>query len=325
MLVLGVLLGGSACSTTGSSTAGENRLTIVTTVAPITNLVNNIAGDLAEVTGLVPEGVNSHTFEPAPSDAAVLSEADLFFANGLHLETPAIELAEQNLPPEARIVTLADQAISEDEWIFDFSFPKSGGDPNPHLWTNPAYAKRYAEIIAEQLTVIDPDNARTYRGNAEILRLRFDALTDAVETATATVPADNRKLLTYHDSFPYFARAFDWEVIGAIQPSDFSEPTAREVADLIEQVRREGLPAIFGSEVFPSPVLESIAAETGATYVDDLRDDDLPGEAGDEEHSLIGLLVFDYTTIVDALGGDASALATIDTENLHAETTVTYR
>jgi ABC-type Zn uptake system ZnuABC Zn-binding protein ZnuA len=137
----------------------------------------------------------------------------------------------------------------------------------------------------------------------------------ALREATATVPEAQRTLLTYHDSFPYFAREYGWTVIGAIQPSDFSDPSPRDVADLIEQVRAAGLPAIFGSEVFPSPVLEEIAAETGAEYVDDLRDDDLPGAPGDPDHSLLGLLRFDYVTIVEALGGDAAALEALDTSN----------
>ncbi len=97
-------------------------------------------------------------------------------------------------------------------------------------------------------------------------------------------------------------------MIGAIQVSDFEDPTPSEVADLIEQVRRERVPAIFGSEVFPSPVLEQIANETDAAYVDDLRDDDLPGRPGDPDHSWLGLMVFDYITMTEALGGDASAL-----------------
>jgi ABC-type Zn uptake system ZnuABC Zn-binding protein ZnuA len=105
-------------------------------------------------------------------------------------------------------------------------------------------------------------------------------------------------------------------VVGAIQPSDFAEPPPQDVARLIDQIREEDLPAIFGSEVFPSPVLEQIAAETGATYVDDLRDDDLPGEPGDPDHTYLGLMVFDFRTIVEALGGDASSLDTVDTGNV---------
>ena len=100
-------------------------------------------------------------------------------------------------------------------------------------------------------------------------------------------------------------------VVGAIQPSDFSEPSAKEVADLINQVKREGVPAIFGSEVFPSPVLETIAAETGAQYVDDLRDDDLPGAPGDAMHTYIGLMVQNMRIMVPALGGDAAPLDSV--------------
>ncbi|HXF36487.1 MAG TPA: metal ABC transporter substrate-binding protein, partial [Actinomycetota bacterium] len=135
----------------------------------------------------------------------------------------------------------------------------------------------------------------------------------------------NRKLLTYHDSFPYFAREYGWEIIGAIQPSDFSEPTPQEVARLIDQIRRAGVPAIFGSEVFPSPVLEQIARETGARYVDDLRDDDLPGEPGEPDHSYLGLMVFDYRTFMGALGGDASAFDRLDVRNVAGEGCADYR
>ena len=102
-------------------------------------------------------------------------------------------------------------------------------------------------------------------------------------------------------------------MIGAIQPSDFSEPSAGEVADLIDQIEEEDIPAIFGSEVFPSDVLETIADETGAEYVDDLRDDDLPGEPGDEEHSYIGLMVRNMEIMLPALGGDALAMADVET------------
>ncbi|HUF60258.1 MAG TPA: metal ABC transporter substrate-binding protein [Actinomycetota bacterium] len=312
--VLSLLLAGSACST--STTADESLVQVVTTVAPITNIVQNVGGDRVFISGIVPEGTNSHTFEPAPADAAVMEEAEIVFINGLHLEEPTRELAEANLSEGVPLVALADRTISEDEYIFDFSFPESAGFPNPHLWTNPPYAKKYAEIVMAELSKLDPEGASTYQENFDTFAQRLDDLDEAVRTATATVPEEDRRLLTYHDSFPYFAREYGWEVVGAIQPSDFAEPTPKEVAGLIEQIRAEDLPAIFGSEVFPSPVLEQIAAETGTTYVDDLRDDDLPGEAGDPDHSYLGLMVFDFTTIVDALGGNGSAFRGIDVANL---------
>jgi ABC-type Zn uptake system ZnuABC Zn-binding protein ZnuA len=111
-------------------------------------------------------------------------------------------------------------------------------------------------------------------------------------------------------------------VIGAIQPSSFDEPTASEVADLIEQVKEAGVSAIFGSEVFPSDVLEQIGNETGVRYVDVLRDDDLPGAPGDPEHSWMGLMRFNYITMVEALGGDASAFESIDTTDVGPDTAV---
>ena len=101
-------------------------------------------------------------------------------------------------------------------------------------------------------------------------------------------------------------------VIGAIQPSDFSEPSARDVADLIDQLRELDVPAIFGSEVFPSPVMEQIAKEGGARFIDQLRDDDLPGKPGDPRHSYLGLMLTNIEIMAEALGGNASALAQFD-------------
>ena len=313
-----------ACGDDGG--AEEDRsLRVVTTVSPITNIVQNVAGTRAEVTGIVPEGTNSHTFEPAPSDAGAMAEADVVFVNGLHLEEPTIDLAESNVRDGVEIVALGEQTISPDEYIFDFSFPEEQGDPNPHLWTNPPYAKRYAEIVEDTLSELDPGNADVYEQNYEAFAERIDELDGIVREVTETVPPENRKLLTYHDSFPYFAREYGWTVIGAIQPSDFAEPTAQDVARLIDQVREEQVPAIFGSEVFASPVLEQIAAETGAEYIDDLRDDDLPGDPGDPDHSYVGLMVFDFRTFMGALGGDASAFDEIDVSNLQPGDTVDYR
>ena len=323
--VVTLTLAAAACSGEPGSEGDDGRLDVVTTVSPITNIVQNIAGDRVDVTGIVPEGTNSHTFEPAPSDAQAMAEADVVFINGLHLEEPTRELADSNVREGVEIVQLGDLTITPEEYIFDFSFPQDNGDPNPHLWTNPPYAQRYAEIVKDRLSELDPENAAFFEANYEAFGGRLTALDLAAREVTETVPPANRKLLTYHDSFPYFAREYGWIVIGAIQPSDFAEPTAQEVAGLIDQIREQQVPAIFGSEVFASPVLEQIAAETGAEYIDDLRDDDLPGENGDPEHSYLGLMVFDFRTFMTALGGDASAFDAIDVTNIQPGDTTEYR
>ncbi|NDF31866.1 MAG: zinc ABC transporter substrate-binding protein [Acidimicrobiia bacterium] len=292
-------------------------LMVATTVAPITSIAANIAaGTGTRIIGVVPEGTNSHTYEPPPSVAATMEEADIVFINGLGLEDPTRELADANLREGSVVCELGTAILPEDEWIFDFSFPEDGGKPNPHVWTNPPMAGDFAALIRDSLSAADPANAAQYEKNYDAFAAKVEALDVAMMTATATLDPDQRQLLTYHDAYAYFADNYGWKVIGAIQPSSFEEPTPREIADLITQVEESGVKAIFGSEVFPSSVLEQIGNETGVRYVDVLRDDDLIGSPGDPEHSWLGLMRFDYVTMIEALGGDASALKALDVSDV---------
>ena len=290
----------------------NGQLNVATTVAPISSIVRNVAGPRVNLRGIVPDGVNSHTFEPAPSDAVVLSAANLLIMNGLFLEQPTLELAESTMPAGSQILKLADLTITEEEWAFDFSFPEEEGHPNPHLWINVPFALNYAVVAQQKLAELLPDQADYFAGNLERYRAVLDTLDAAVMAAVQTIPEANRKLLTYHDSYAYFARRYGMTVIGAVQPSDFSEPSAREVADLIDQIRDEGIPAVFGSEVFPSDVLERIADESGAVYVDELRDDDPPGEPGAPEHTYVGMMLKNMTLMIPALGGTIEAFEGIE-------------
>ena len=302
---------------TGGTVVEGRPIRIASTVAPITNIVANVAsGTDAVIEGLVPEGTNSHTFEPPPSAAETLEKADIIFINGLVLEEPTKDLALANLAEGATICELGTEILPESEWIFDFSFPKEGGKPNPHLWTNPPMVKDYARVVADALSERDPANAETYASNLAKSSTKVDELDAAVRAASETLPAAARKLVTYHDAYAYFAKQYGWTVVGAIQPSSFEEPTPKEIADLITQVKKEGVKAVFGSEVFPSPVLEQIGKEAGVTYIDVLRDDDLLGEPGDAEHTWMGLMRFNYVTMVEALGGDASALKALDVSDI---------
>jgi ABC-type Zn uptake system ZnuABC Zn-binding protein ZnuA len=319
----GVLAAG--CGDDGGSAAARSatQLDVGTTVAPITSIAANVGGDRVKITGIVPEGTNSHTFEPKPSVAELLSGLDVLFVNGLKLEEPTKELAQEHLSDGAEIVELGTRSIAPREYAYDFSFPRSGGKPNPHLWTDPKYALKYAAIIRDTLSERDPDNADYFAANFDRFEAKVREFDKAMRASFATIPRAKRKLLTYHDAYAYFARDYGWDVIGAIQVSDFEDPTAKEVAALIDQVRAAKVPAIFGSEVFPSPVLEQIGKEAGVKYVDVLRDDDLPGEPGDPEHSWMGLMHFDYVTMTEAMGGDAAALKAFTPGNV-APDTATY-
>lgn len=319
----GLLVAGCGADEPAPEAADGDRPVVVTTVSPITSIAADVIGDNATVRGVVPEGTNSHTFEPPPSVSALLEEADVVFLNGLQLEEPTLRLAE-DVAADAEIVLLGDLIVSPDEYKYDFSFPEDEGKPNPHLWTDPTLAKEYARYIAETMSEADPDNAEEYEEN----RAAFDAIVDdfdaTLREALDTVPEQNRKLVTYHDAYAYWADTYGWDIVGAVQPEDFGDPSPKAVADLVEQVRAEQVPAVFGSEVFPSPVLETLAQETGAEYVADLRDDDLPGEPGDDEHSWLSLMRFNYVTIVDALGGDPAALEAFEVRRVVDEDTAEY-
>jgi ABC-type Zn uptake system ZnuABC Zn-binding protein ZnuA len=294
------------------ATKAPDKLKVVTTVAPITSIVENVAGDKIEITGIIPEGINSHTFEPIPSDSKLLSQADLVILNGLDLETPTLNLAQANLKKGASIFSLGDKTVQQTDYIYDFSFPKEKGHPNPHLWLNPEYAMRFATLVRDELTRLDAKNKQTYQDNTGAFLKKQEILDQAIKEASGTIPSNNRRLLTYHDSWPYFARHYGFQVIGAVQPSDFSDPSPKEVIRLIEQIRAEKVPAVFGSEVFPSPVLRQIAKEAQSRYIDKLRDDELPGKPGDPQHSYIGMMVENMTIMFEALGGSTEALKKVD-------------
>lgn len=305
----------SACSAQSSdqeAATGSEQLLIATTVSPITSIASRVGGDCVVIEGIVPEGTNSHTFEPAPQVAELLSSADLVLVNGLKLEDPTMELAAANLKDGAEIVELGTLSLPESEYLYDFSFPEEDGKPNPHLWTDPTYAIEYAAIIRDLLTERAPECAETFAANYDSFAAQAQELADAVRADQQTVPEGNLKLLTYHDAYAYFAQNFGWTVIGAVQPGDFAEPTPSEVADLIRQVEDENVTTIFGSEVFPSPILEEIGRATGARYEDSLRDDDLPGAPGEQNHSWLGLMQYNFATMIKGLGGTSTAIDAVD-------------
>jgi ABC-type Zn uptake system ZnuABC Zn-binding protein ZnuA len=313
-LAVAALLGlTAACgsSSTGTSTSADKPV-LVSTVAPITSIVANVVGDRARVVGVVPEGTNSHTFDPPPKVAQVMSQADVVFVNGLKLEDPTQELAQQNGKKGSEIVQIGTKVLPESDYIYDFSFPKSDGKPNPHLWTDPLFAIKYAEVVRDTMVKRDPDNAKAYRANATAFIAKATALSDALKADQATIPGGKKELLTYHDAYAYFGKDYGWEIIGAVQPSSFDDPQPKEIARLVDQIKARKVPVIFGSEVFPSKVLAQIANETGARYEDTLRDDDLPGKPGDAEHSWLGLMRYDYRTMIKGLGGTTTALDALD-------------
>ncbi len=301
-----------------NSTQEVNKLNIVTSVAPITNIVQNIGGEKIKLFGLVPEGVNSHTFDLVPSDAIKINNADLIIIDGLNLETEVEKIANNAIAKNSKIhlLKLGDNTVDKAYWIFDFSFPKEKGDPNPHLWLNVDYAIKFANLTRDKLIEIDPSNSKYYTENSKNYTGLLKQLDNGIKKSIMTIPPENRKLLTYHDSWAYFAPRYGMTVIGAIQPSDFGEPSAKDVADLIDQVRAEKVPAIFASEVFPTNIIDQIAKEGNITVVETLSDDDLPGKPGDINHSYVGMMIENMKNMILPLGGNIEELKNINPKNI---------
>ncbi len=296
----------------------DNKLNVVTSVSPITNIVENIGGEKINLYGLVPEGVNSHTFELIPSDLIKINNAELIIIDGLNLEANIEKIAENAIAKNSSIqlLKLGDNTISQDKWVFDFSFPKENGDPNPHLWLNVEYAMKFANLTRDKLIEMDPSNSKYYIENSKKYNYLLKQLDNRIKKSIETIPIENRKLLTYHDSWGYFALRYGMTVIGVIQPSDYGEPSPKDVAELIDQVRIEQVPAIFASEVFPTNIIEQIAKEANVTVVETLSDDDLPGKPGDFNHSYVGMMLDNMKNMIIPLGGNIDALKDINPQNI---------
>lgn len=304
-------------------TPGGPDLHVVTTVAPLADIVQRVLGDRGRAVPLVPPGTDSHTHEPAPGGAAKLSGADAFIGVGLGLNDAALRLAEANLPAGSPLLLLGEDALSEEHLILEVGHEDDhgyghghgdgdghdhGGGANPHIWTSVQLTALTLEPIARALSELDPAGATGYERRAEEYGSELEDLDATISEAVGTIPREHRTLVTYHDAWSYFARDYGLRTVTVVQPSDFSEPSAHDVRRVIDLIRREGVPAVFGSKAFPSHVLDAIAEETGASYVGDLTDDELPGAPGDPIHSYAGMMLANAHRLVESLGGDPRVL-----------------
>ena len=246
------------------------------------------------------QGVNSHTFQPAPSDVQLLALADLVIVNGLYLEVAIEKLARSSGKPgvtSSSLQTIPFGRLSGS----DFSFPAAQGHPNPHLWLNVEYAMQYVALVRQQLMTLDPSRATQYEENASRYLDRLRRLDQCIVTAVATIPLPQRRLLTYHDSWPYFARRYGMTVMGRYNRRISSSP--HHVSWPVSSTRsvRQTFRQSSAQRFFLARCWRKSLPETGvpmSTY-----DDVLPGNPGDARHSYLGMMSENVTTMVTALGG----------------------
>jgi len=294
-----------ACGASAPTPTSSGRVTVVTTTSVLADFVSQVGGDRVDVHPLVPRGADVHTFDPAPSDAQTLSGARLLVANGLGLDDWLVPLAQAAGAESVPLLELGEDAAGigyieggEDGEEEAEEEGAHGHAVNPHVWLDVAYARTYVPLLAAALADVDPDGATTYEANSLAFDARLAELDGWIDQQFATLPADARRVVSFHDAFPYFARAYGLEIVGVVVPVPGQEPSAGEVAQLVEAIRAAGVRVILAEAQFSDRLARTIADETGAMVVSRLYTDSV-GDAPSDTFE--GAMRWNVDQIVTAL------------------------
>jgi ABC-type Zn uptake system ZnuABC Zn-binding protein ZnuA len=260
----------AACTGGSSPSASGSALNVVTTTTVFADIVKNVGGQYVTVTSLVGKNGDVHTFEPKPADVQTVSSAKLLVMNGLGLddwlEKTITNAAASGTPLVKLGVDLPGVTLMPGE---------EAGTQNPHLWMDVKYAELYVDRIATALKAADASHAAQYDAQAVTYKQRLETLDATVRARVATIPEANRKLVVFHDAFPYFAREYGITIVGVAVEAPGQDPSAGYTAQLITAIKAAGVKAIFAESQFPTKLVDQLAAETGAKVVADLYDDAL--------------------------------------------------
>jgi ABC-type Zn uptake system ZnuABC Zn-binding protein ZnuA len=273
-----------------AATPGADALKVVTTTTVFADIVQNIGGSRVAASSIIPPGVGPEDYEPKPDDARKLADAKLIVSNGVGLDDFLDGLLASGSGGETPHLVLGEgiPVLTVD------------GEENPHFWLDPMLVKQYyVPAIAARLAELDPDGKPTYDANAASYGASLDALDAELKAKVDEIPAANRKLVTFHDAFPYFARHYGFEEVGVIIENVGQEPTAGELAALVEKVKGAGVRAVFSEAQFSPDLTQTLAQEAGVTNVVTTLYNDALGAAPAD--SYIGLMRWNVDQIVPAL------------------------
>jgi len=304
-LALGLLLsavtaagcGGTATPQppSGLPTAAPDAIHVTATTTVFADMVAQIGGPAVKVVSLVPRGGEVHTFDPTPSTLLALSEAQLVVANGLGLDDALIALVADT-GSAASVLRLGEDLPGVTLLI-------EAGEPNPHLWLNVAYGRGYAERIAGQLRALAPAHADEITARASAYDAQLADLDGWIRDQLGSIPVESRRIISLHEAFPYFAEAYGLEIVGSVVSNPGQEPSAGEIAALVELIRSSGARAIFTEAQFSDKLARTIAEETHVTVESNLYNDSVGDPPAD---TYAGLIRWDVERIVAALGGSTS-------------------
>lgn len=272
-----VLAAAIACLVcTAQSCFASERLKAVASFSILADIVENIGGERIEVSTLVGRNGDSHVFAPTPADVRRVADAKIVFVNGLGLEGWLPRLVKSSGSKGSIVV--ASKGIKPLKAANGHSHDHDHADP--HAWQSVANVKIYVANIRDALIASDSPSESVYRSNTEKYLARLDALDRDVRDAVAKIPAERRKVISTHDAFGYFAAAYGIAFIAPQGVSTESEPSARDIAAIISQIRRQRIPAVFLESAGDPRLMQRIAAETGAKIGGTLYSDSLTEEKG---------------------------------------------
>lgn len=310
LLILGVVLF-SGCpktspeGTQSSASSDSKQLKIVATTSMVTDMVRHVAGEHAEVTGLIGEGIDPHLYRPTSRDLGLMIQSDILFYSGLGLEG-GMQAAFQRVEKQGRSVAPVTRSIPPEKLIYP---DQVAGYPDPHVWNDAAL---WAECLGEVVSVlskVDPDHAAEFQANADEYRLLLLRLDEYAQQSIATIPEESRYLVTAHDAFAYFARAYGIQERAVQGISTESEPGVQDINLLVDFLVTHRIPAIFVEATVSSSHLQAvlegarlrgwIVKEGGTLYSDST------GNPGTYVGSYQGMFDHNVTTITRGLGGAA--------------------
>jgi zinc/manganese transport system substrate-binding protein/manganese/iron transport system substrate-binding protein len=285
---------GAGSASPGASSAavtpGPDALKVVTTTTVFADIVQNVGGSRVAATSIIPPGVGPEDYEPKPDDAKKLADAKLIVSNGVGLDDFLDKLLASGSGGQTPHLVLGD----------GIPVMTIDGEENPHFWLDPTLVKQfYLPAIARKLTELDPEGKAIYDANVASYGAQLDALDTELKAKIDILPAANRKLVTFHDAFPYFAKHFGFELVGVILQNVGQDPSAADLAALVQKVKAAGVKAVFSEAQFSPKLSETLAQEAGITSVVTTLYNDALGPAPADTY--LGLMRWNVDQIVVAL------------------------
>jgi manganese/zinc/iron transport system substrate-binding protein len=296
-----IILIATALSSCKNETNTNGKINVVTTTSMITDLVKNIGGDYVNLQGLMRSGVDPHLYKASEGDVTKLVDANVIFYNGLHLEGKLVEVFEKMGSATKTPIALGEE-LDKNTLIGSDYF---ASNYDPHVWFDINYFKQFAQKVTQVLSEKDPENADNFKANETLYLAKLDELQSKIKTTIETLPKEKRILVTAHDAFNYFGKAYDFEVVGLQGLSTATEAGVQDVQKLSAFIIEKNIKAIFVESSVPKRTIEALqaavrskghAVEIGGTLFSDAL-----GNAGTAEGTYVGMFEYNVNTIVNAL------------------------